>query len=130
MENLSGLIGRAEAVVSAENTAMAAGSGSLPVFGTPYMVALMEKAASVSVAPYLDEGQDTVGTLLNVKHSSATPVGMRVWAESVVNEMDGRKLVFHVRAFDEVGIIGEGEHERFVIDADKFLKKTGGKAKQ
>lgn len=128
MENLSGIIGREETVVSSENTAIAAGSGSLPVFGTPFMLALMEKAASVSVLPYLDAGQSTVGTLLNVTHSSATPVGMRVWAESIVTEAQGRKIAFKVRAFDEAGQIGEGVHERFIIDAEKFLQKTASKA--
>lgn len=128
MENLSGIIGREETVVSSENTAIAAGSGNLPVFGTPFMLALMEKAASVSVLPYLDAGQSTVGTLLNVTHSSATPVGMRVWAESVVTETQGRRISFKVKAFDEAGQIGEGEHERFIIDSETFLRKTALRA--
>jgi len=129
MENFTGIIGRADTVVSTENIATALGSGNLPVFGTPFMVALMEKAASVSILPYLEEGQSSVGTLLNISHSSATPVGMRVWAESVVTEVQGRRVVFKVKAFDEAGQIGEGEHERFIIDAERFMKKCIGKAK-
>ena len=128
MENIAGIIGRAETVVSAENTAIAAGSGNLPVFGTPFMVALMENAASVSIIPYLNEGQSSVGTLLNISHTAATPVGMRVWAESVVTEADGRKVCFKIKAFDEAGQIGEGEHERFIIDSEKFLARTTGKS--
>ena len=79
-----GLKGRAETVVNESNTAQAACSGALPVFGTPFMCALMEEAAWKSIAPHLEAGQSTVGTRLNVSHDSATPVGMKVWAESVV----------------------------------------------
>jgi len=128
MENIAGIIGRAETVVTAENTATAAGSGNLPVFGTPFMVALMENAASISIIPYLDEGQSSVGTLLNVSHTAATPVGMKVWAESVVTNVENRRVSFKIKAFDEAGQIGEGEHERFIIDAEKFLARTTEKS--
>ncbi len=83
------------------------------------MIALMEQAAYTSVAGELEEGQGTVGTLMNVSHISATPVGMEVTAKSELVKVDGRKLVFHVEAYDERGKIGEGEHERFIIDNEK-----------
>ena len=122
-----GLKGRAEAVVSDANTAQAACSGALPVFGTPFMCALMEEAAWKSIAPHLEPGQSTVGTRLNVSHDSATPVGMRVWAESEITQVDGKRLVLNVAAFDERGPIGQGVHERFIITDERFLSKTAKK---
>lgn len=122
-----GLKGRAETVVSDSNTAQAACSGALPVFGTPFMCALMEEAAWKSIAPYLEPGQSTVGTRLNVSHDSATPVGMRVWAESEVTQVDGKRLVLKVAAFDERGPIGQGTHERFIVTDERFLSKTARK---
>ena len=122
-----GLKGRAEAVVNASNTAQAACSGALPVFGTPFMCALMEEASWKSIAPHLEEGQSTVGTKLNVSHDSATPVGMKVWAESEVTEVDGKRLVLKVAAYDEKGLIGQGSHERFIITDERFLAKTAKK---
>ena len=122
-----GLKGRAETVVNESNTAQAACSGALPVFGTPFMCALMEEAAWKSIAPHLEAGQSTVGTRLNVSHDSATPVGMKVWAESEVTEMDGKRLVLTVAAFDERGPIGRGTHERFIVTDERFLAKTARK---
>ena len=122
-----GLKGRAEAVVNDSNTAQAACSGALPVFGTPFMCALMEEAAWKSIAPHLEPGQSTVGTRLNVSHDSATPVGMRVWAESEITQVDGKRLVLNVAAFDERGPIGQGVHERFVITDQRFLAKAAQK---
>ena len=122
-----GLKGRAEAVVSDANTAQAACSGALPVFGTPFMCALMEEAAWKSIAPHLEPGQSTVGTRLNVSHDSATPVGMKVWAESEITQVDGKRLVLNVAAFDERGPIGQGVHERFIITDERFLAKTAKK---
>ena len=122
-----GLKGRAEAVVSGANTAQAACSGALPVFGTPFMCALMEEAAWKSIAPCLEEGQSTVGTRLNVSHDSATPIGMKVWAESEVAKVDGKHLVLTVAAFDERGMIGQGIHERFIVTDERFLAKTAKK---
>ena len=119
-----GLKGRAETVVSDANTAQAACSGALPVFGTPFMCALMEEAAWKSIAPHLEEGQSTVGTRLDISHESATPVGMKVWAESEVTEADGKRLVLKVAAYDERGLIGQGTHERFIITSERFLAKT------
>lgn len=122
-----GIKGLAETVVDHSNTAKFAGSGELEVFATPFMIALMEQAAYSSVAPYLEDGQGTVGTKLNVSHDAATPVGMKVWAESELCELDGRRLVFTVKAYDECGLIGQGTHERFIIKNDKFLAKCNAK---
>ena len=123
----TGIQGRAEVVVSEQNTAASMGSGNLDVFATPYMIALMEEASQRSVAPFLEEGQSTVGTRLCVSHDAATPLGMKVWAESLLTEIDGRRLVFEVRAFDECGPIGQGTHERFIIRQQRFLEKVEAK---
>ena len=122
-----GLKGRCESLVTPERTATAVGSGLVPVFATPYMVALMENAASDSLIPYLAPGESSVGTHLNISHSSATPVGLKVWAESVVTAVEGRKVTCEVRAYDERGEIGSGVHERFLIQAEKFMAKTQSK---
>ncbi len=124
-----GVKGRADSLVNDGNTAQAACSGALPVFGTPFMCALMEEAAWKSIAPYLEAGQSTVGTKLDISHDSATPVGMKVWAESEVVEVDGKRLVLKVAAYDEKGLIGQGTHERFIIQDERFLAKTAGKLK-
>ena len=104
-----------------------AGSGMLPVLATPSMIALIEKAAAESVAAGLDPGMTTVGTRLDIAHTAATPVGMAVLAEAELSEIDGRRLVFTVRAFDEAGEIGSGTHERFIVNAEKFLAKAEAK---
>ena len=122
-----GLKGRAETVVNESNTAQAACSGALPVFGTPFMCALMEEAAWKSIAPHLEAGQSTVGTRLNVSHDSATPVGMKVWAESEVTQVDGRRIVLKLAAYDRKGLIGQGTHERFIVTDERFLAKTARK---
>ncbi|MBQ7788768.1 MAG: thioesterase family protein [Clostridia bacterium] len=116
-----------EITVTKNDTARVFGSGELEVLATPRMVALMEECAYKRIASELDEGQSTVGTLMNVKHLSATPVGMRVWAEAEVTEVDGRRIVFSVKAYDDSGLIGEGTHERFIIFAEKFTQKTYSK---
>ena len=113
--------------VTESNTALSVGSGSLKVYATPAMLALMEKAACEALKDILGEGETTVGTLLNVKHIAATPVGMTVTATAELIERDGRKLLFNVQASDESGIIGEGSHERFVVLADRFTEKTYSK---
>lgn len=122
-----GIKGQEEVMVTEENSANALGSGLLEVFATPAMIALMEKTAWMSVDPYMNDGEGTVGTALNVKHMAATPVGMTVRCESELTEVDGRRLVFHMEVFDEKGKVGEGEHERFVINSEKFMEKTQGK---
>lgn len=120
---------KAEACVDVreENSARALGSGGLPVFSTPMLVALMERASLSAVQPFLPEGSSTVGTLVNIKHIAATPFGAKVRAEGVLKEIDGRRLVFEVKAWDEDGVIGEGAHERFIIDNEKFMKKANAK---
>jgi len=122
-----GLKGSQSVLVTEENTAAKVGSGLLPVFATPAMIALMEATCAQSVASELEEGCSTVGTHLNVKHSAATPVGMTVKCESELVEVDRRRLVFHVTAWDDAGIIGEGSHERFIVNNEKFLAKTQSK---
>ena len=123
-----GIKGRVETVVNDGNTAKFVGSGALDVFATPNMIGLMEQAAQASVAPYLEEGQGTVGTKIEVSHDAATPLGMKVWAESELIEIDRRRLVFEVKAYDEAGLIGQGRHERFIIQNEKFLAKVNAKA--
>lgn len=113
--------------VTDKDTAAAYGSGGLDVLATPKLVALMENAALNCVKPHLDEGMDTVGTHLDVSHLSPTPVGMKVTAESELIEIDRRRLVFAVKAYDETGLIGEGKHERFIVDMDKFTAKCEAK---
>lgn len=119
-----GLEGRAETVVSQEDTAEAMGSGLLPVFATPCMIALMENAASSSLLPYLAEGEGSVGVRLDVAHTSATPVGLKVWAVSKVTAVEGRRIEFEVAAFDERGEIGRGTHSRAVIRSERFMEKA------
>ena len=119
-----GCTGRAETTVTEANTACAVGSGLVPVFATPCMIALMENAAVNAVLPGLEEGQSTVGTRLDVSHDAATPVGLSVWAEAELTAVEGRKLIFSVRAFDEAGPIGGGTHERFIIAPERFLAKA------
>ena len=122
-----GIRGRREQTVTPEMSAARIGSGLVEVFATPMMVALIEQTCLESVLPHLEEGQGTVGTLVNVTHVSATPVGMRVWCESELVEVDRRRLVFKVKAYDECGLIGEGTHERFIIDNAKFMEKIKNK---
>ena len=118
-----------EMTVTDEVTAAKAGSGALMVFGTPYMVALMENAALTLMAPHLPAGKGSVGTAMNITHSAPTPVGMKVRAEAeVVNLSANGKIVdFKVAAYDECGLIGEGTHQRAVIDNERFMAKANGK---
>lgn len=123
----TGIKGRKEIIVTQEKTAKAMGSGTLDVFATPAMIALMENTAYESVAGELEEGNGTVGTALNVRHVAATPVGMKVICETELVKADGRALTFSVKAFDEKGLIGEGEHERFIVFNEKFQAKADAK---
>lgn len=122
-----GIMGRREQTVTPEMSAARVGSGLVDVFATPMLVALIEQTCYESVLPHLEEGQGTVGTLVNVSHVSATPVGKRVWCDSELMEVDRRRLVFSVKAYDDGGLIGEGTHERFVIDTAKFMEKLSSK---
>lgn len=130
MKNIqTGISGNAEITISENELAVNVGSGSLEVFATPYMVALMEKSACACLAEYVENDETTVGTEINVKHISATPMGMKVTAESVLTEINGREFIFSVKAFDESGIIGEGTHKRFLVKSEKFTQKTYSKIK-
>ena len=116
--------------VTYQLSAGAMGSGTLPVYATPAMVALMEQTAAESVESLLEEGMTSVGIRINVEHLAATPIGMQVTCKSELIEIDNRKLTFSIEAFDEVGLIGKAYHERFIIDGQRFLDKTNGKLKK
>lgn len=127
MEITVGLKGEARTVAEREDTAQEVGSGSLLVYATPCMVALMEGAACEAIADCIPEEKTSVGTYLEISHISATPVGMEVWAEAEVTAVEGSTVIFQVTAYDEAGKIGEGTHKRAVINAQRFLDKTYGK---
>lgn len=118
-----GLSARSTATVAAENTAAAMGSGDLPVFATPAMVARMEQAAMMAVAAELPAGSTTVGAEMNVTHIKPSRLGAEIVATAVLTEVEGRKLTFNVGARDEGGMIGEGVHVRYVVDREKFMAK-------
>ena len=120
-----GLTGTAETVVRETNTALAMGSGSLHVFATPGMIALMEQAACNAVAACLDEESTSVGTLVNITHDAATGMGKTVTATATLVKVQGRKLVFEITAADEDKQIGKGTHERFIVNKEKFMAKLG-----
>lgn len=120
----SGLIGEAVVVVDEHNTATALGSGSVPVFGTPAMAALVEAAAVQAVAEVLGEDQTTVGVYLDLQHLAATPIGLTVRAEARLVQVEGRRLTFRVTAYDDVEQIGIGTHQRMLVDTSRFLTRT------
>ncbi len=120
-----GLTGESKTVVTHENTAAAVGAGGVEVFSTPMMIALMENASWGAVAAELDKGYVTVGTLVNVRHLGATPIGQRVRATAELVEIDGRRLLFNVSAYDEQKKIGEGQHERYIVNLERFLQRIG-----
>ncbi len=127
MEITVGMKGEAFTQVEREDTAAEVGSGSLLVYATPCMVALMEGAACEAIAEAMSEGQTSVGTELNIRHVSATPVGLEVRAEAEVAAVNGKVISFDVKAYDESGLIGEGTHKRAVISSQKFLERTYAK---
>ncbi len=116
--------------VTAKNTAKTMGSGSLEVYATPAMTCLMEKAATEALEPLLADGWTTVGISLNVQHKAATPIGLSVRAEAEVTAVDGRKITFSLKAFDDKEEIGSGTHERFAVMKEKFMGKASGKLKK
>lgn len=124
MEEYVGRTGTAETLVEREDTALEVGSGSLLVYATPCLAALMEGAACSCLEGLLPEGQTSVGTMLNLSHSAATPVGLTVTAEAVLTAAEGRKLTFEITAKDEKGVIGTAKHERFIVNSERFLQKT------
>jgi len=116
-----------EKIVTQDLSAQAVGSGNVAVYATPFMIAHMEQAAEQAVIHGLSEGYGTVGTVVNVEHMAATPIGMKVTAKAVLREIDGRRLVFDVEAHDEREQIGRGVHERFIIQKEKFMDKVNSK---
>lgn len=122
-----GITGTAEDTVTEERTAASMGSGGLRVYATPRMTAMMEYTAWSSVEPYMEDGMGTVGTRLEISHVAASPVGAEIRYESELTEVDRRRLVFSVRAFDDAGLIGEGIHKRFIIDNAKFMSRAESK---
>ena len=120
---------RLEQMVTPELTAATAGSGLLPVYGTPYMIALMENASHAALEMYLEEGQGSVGTHLDIKHTAPTPVGMKVWVEAEITAVseNGKMIDFALKAWDEKGPIGEGTHTRAIINNERFLAKCNAK---
>lgn len=118
-----------EKTVTLELSAQAAGSGLLPVFGTPFMLAMMENAAASCLQQFLEEGKGSVGTHLNVSHDAPTPIGMKVWAEAEVTAVseNGKMIDFAVKAWDEKGPIGAGTHTRAIINNERFLAKCNSK---
>ena len=127
MEIIVGMKGEAVSFVEREDTAKEVGSGSLLVYATPCMVALMEGAACEAIEEAMDESKTTVGTELNIQHISATPVGLEVRAEAEVTAVDGKIITFQLKAFDEAGEIGSGTHKRAIVPVQKFLDKTYSK---
>ena len=118
-----------EKTVTSELSAQAAGSGLLPVFGTPFMLAMMENAAAGVLQQYLEEGKGSVGTHLDVSHDAPTPIGMKVWAEAEITAVseNGKMIDFAVKAWDEKGPIGKGIHTRAIISNERFLSKCNSK---
>ena len=127
MEIIVGMKGEASTLVEREDTAAEVGSGSLLVYATPCMVALMEGAACEAICEALGEDQSSVGISLNIEHLSATPVGLEVRAEAEVTAVEGKIITFALTAYDEAGKIGEGTHKRCVISTQKFLDKAYAK---
>ena len=127
MEITVGMKAEVGTVVEREDTAKEVGSGSLLVYATPCMVALMEGAACEAIEAALGEDKTTVGIELNIQHTSATPVGLEVRAEAEVTAVDGKIITFQLKAFDEAGEIGSGTHKRAIVPVQKFLDKTYSK---
>jgi predicted thioesterase len=127
MEIIVGMKGEVSTLVEREDTAAEVGSGSLLVYATPCMVALMEGAACEAIAECMDEDKTTVGMELNIAHLSATPVGLEVRAEAEVTAVEGKVITFSVTAYDEAGKIGEGIHKRCIVNIQKFLDRTYNK---
>ncbi len=122
-----GLIGEHTVIVTENNTALALGSGSVPVFGTPALAAAVEAAAIAALDDVLADGQTSVGVSLEIQHQAATPIGMTIRAEARLMAVQGRRLTFRVSACDAVEQIGSGTHQRVVVDTERFLVRTTNK---
>lgn len=123
----TGIKNTIEIEVTPDKAAATIGSGTLQVFATPAMIALIEETAWKSVISYLEDGQSTVGTQLDISHVAPTPVGMKVRCETELIKTEGRKLIFNANVYDETGLIGTGTHERFIINSEKFQRKADAK---
>lgn len=117
-------------VVTEDNTAIKYASGTAPVYATPALVGLMEHAAVKAIGDQLPQGYSTVGISMNIKHTSATPVGMTVKAKAVLIDHDRRRLTFKIEGYDDAGSVGEAVHERFIIEAAPFIEKANAKLKK
>lgn len=126
----AGIRGYETEEVTADHTALHMGSGTLEVYATPAMIALIEKTAWKSVEEHLESGQGSVGTRLAIDHVSATPLGMKISCKTLLTKVEGRKLVFEAEVSDETGVIGRGTHERFIIDKEKFVSRANQKKGQ
>ena len=124
LEIAVGTTGTTTLVVADEHTAPSVGSGAIHVLATPVMINLFEAAALAACEALLPAGHQSLGTKLNVSHVAATPVGMRVNATAVVTSVEGRNIYFHVSAHDERDLIGEGTHERVVVNVERFDKRV------
>ena len=124
----AGQTATATVLVTESNIAKTMKSGSLDVFATPAMCALMEEAAHAAVQPYLEDGEGTVGIALSITHEAPTPLGATVTAKATVSAVEGRKITFDIEASDGIGVIGRGTHERFVINNEKFMAKVASRA--
>ena len=122
-----GLVGEARVAVDRSNVASTFGAGNVDVFATPAMIALMENASANAVDHLLPAGSVTVGTAVDVRHLAATPIGLEVRARAEVVQVDGRRLVLRVEAFDPVEKVGEGTHERAVVDLQRLLARAAAK---
>lgn len=117
-------IGESYLLVEEKHTAKTMGSGVLPVFATPALVALMEEAACKTIEALLNENTTTVGTVINVKHLAATPIGMKVWAKATMVAQEERLYTFEIEAFDDKGLVGTAHHQRVAVLSDRFMEKT------
>ena len=122
-----GMKGKEQVIVNISKSAKERGSGSLDVFATPALVALMEAASVNCISGNIEQGKTTVGVSIDVKHTSPTGLGMTVYAESELTEIDGRRLVFKITAYDKSGVIGTAVHERMIVDGAKLLEKANSK---
>lgn len=122
-----GLTGKSETIVTQERTAQAVGSGLVPVFGTPSLIALLEEAAVNAVSAHLGAGETSVGVHLDVRHTAATPIGMGVRAQATLIQIDGRRLTFRVEAHDDVEQVAEGTHQRVIVDRNRFMQRAKAK---
>lgn len=130
MDVKPGVVGEAEVIVTPDRTADAMGKRGIKVFATPFLIGLLEDAADAVLQPHLPPGASTVGTMIEMRHLAATPVGMKVRARAELLETDGKRFLFRVEAFDEVEKVAEGMHERYVIPSlEKFLSRAIAKGK-